>query len=207
MRGMDRMCCPALASQCTHPRLCLVTEWRTSRRLVSTPNCPNTAVISFSPHCSGRPLQPTNIRAQMESQGAVQWGGGRGVMRLLPPPSCRGSERYKLHSTAGCCNPLAPGGSCCEYGHRGIAAPDEHVGVASGGREPSGQRLQGGRRGAGGGGGSAQRFMRRRFSRRGAPRAPVRVSGGHRAQHPEPRVECTKQRGAACRAGSCTTTV
>lgn len=70
------------SSSGTHPRLCLVTECRTSRRLVRTPNCPNTAVISFSPHCSGKPLQaPPGLlvgpRPGRRAGGAAR--GARGV--------------------------------------------------------------------------------------------------------------------------------
>jgi hypothetical protein len=50
-----------------HPRLCLVTEWRTRRKLVRAPNCPKMEVISFSPHCSGRPLEEDRARSVCES--------------------------------------------------------------------------------------------------------------------------------------------
>lgn len=124
-----------------------MTEWRTRRRLVGVPNWPNTAVISFSPHCSGRPLQ-----------GGGKQGSPRGEYRSLL--RCR-QPALRRRRRQGAAWPKHP------RPVRAAFPPHEHVGVVlrqGGGRQQPVQS-PGARRGD-----SAQGLRRRAAGGAGGPR-------------------------------------
>lgn len=182
-----------------HPRLCLVTEWRTRRRLVGVPNCPNTAVISFSPHCSGRPLRGRERPGRRN-------GEYRSLLRFGQPTLRGWWRRRKLHG-------LDP------TRRRAPFSPHEDIGVVlgQGGRRQEaaqrsgargGHRAQGLRRraagGAGGPRGARPALGREHWAARRAGRRAVERQGarqGRQGADPASRRQCKLAGGERHRAG------